>query len=217
MSEVIQNLFEDLVVSENTSKLQELLRQIYDYTENTKNALLIHNTIDFLEKLLRRIFQKEKLLVFINQEENTIKLQDLANHRHIRKADLYGVYLRVLEFLQSEKTSHYKLEFERKKLYDTLVRETLLTQSCFAKFCAELLESNSIEEYTELVNSLFSFPAKITNFLETCPKELKPETFYISFLHYSIQIQDSLREKRIEHYIYILNKIILNGQSSIEL
>ncbi len=214
MSERIQNLFEEISSSENPSKVSELIKLIHDYTENTRNTLLIQNTIDLIEKLLRRIFHKEKFLMFMNKEENSFNFQELANHKLVRKSDLYGVYLRILEFLESEKSSHFKLEFERKKLYDFLIKDTLLNQASFSRFCTELLELDSLDEYTELVNSIFSYPNKVANYLESCPTELKPETFYISFLHYSLQIQGNIKEKRIENYIYLINKLVLNGQAS---
>jgi hypothetical protein len=215
MSEAIQNLFEEITLSESTTKLQDLINKVLEHTEDQKIIQVLENTADLIEKLLRKIVHKEKFVTYINKEENMVHIIKLVNHKNIRKLDLYGIYLRVLEYLESEKSSHYKLEFERKKFYENLVKESLVNPTALSEFTTDLFDIHSIEEYSEVMNSIFSYPNKVTNYLESCPNELKAENFYISILHCALQnLSTQAQEKKIDNFTYLLNKLILNGHSS---
>lgn len=215
MSEALLNLFDDLSVSENIHKLAPLITNITEHIEASKQNSTLEKKADLIEKLLRKIFFKEKLVAAARENEIYSQLVTLMNNQIFKKLDLFGILLRLLELLESEKSSQYKIEFDRKKLYESLVQDTLINYNEFAKFCAETISLSSSDEYNEILNSLFSYPNKVSNYLEGCPQDLKPDNFYISLLHTSIiENKSELREKKFDYFLSMINKLIVNGQSS---
>jgi dTDP-glucose 4,6-dehydratase len=68
-----------------------------------------------------------------------------------------------------------------------------------------------IEEETEnLVSLIFNLPNKVSNYLETCPQLLKPDTFYISFFH-SCSTAIANDENKI---LLLVNKMITSAEHS---
>lgn len=201
------DIFEKLFTAKDSQTLIPLLEEITtEITSSSKDFTFWRNGLDKIERLIKKIIKSDTM---VDNERILALVMDFLNNSVFSRIDILGLLLNILEFLESEKTGVYKTEYARRKFFERLTIETLVNESSINRFGRDFGNLNE-EEADSMLAVIFNLPNKVANYLETCPQELKGDTFYISFYH-SFTSNGLTQDQK---FVSLVNKMITTAQHS---